>query len=650
MQFWRRSIQWQLILSMGTALLVSILIVVGIYTLVVNRLAERYLVEQALPSSIEAMRNDIERILVQPLTAAKDIASNSMVRDWLAGGEDSARTDAFVAYLEGIRAEHKAFTALIVGTASNHYFNEKGLDRTLSRANSKDNWFYSFLDSDQPRTLNIDTDIATGELALFIDLKVEQAGRVVGVAGLGLSMKELSELIHDFSFGERGKVYLVRSDGLIQVHPEAQFSGKRTLAEQIGASAAQAIMGQFSTSKAGATNSTFAREGEDFLALSLPLRDLGWTLVAEVPQSQIYAEARRAMWMSSAIGLAVALVCLLLVVLLARGLVRPIRQVTAALVAIGSGGGDLTHRLDSTRADELGDLARGFNRFLDSQRDMIGEVLTTSDRLRTAVGQVARVVDNTAERSGRQQEMTDMVATAVHEMGLTVQEIAQNAGNAAVASQSARDEATQAREVVGGSIRHIESMSDEIGIAASAVGELANQVASIDQVLAVIRGISEQTNLLALNAAIEAARAGDMGRGFAVVADEVRTLARRTQSSTDEIQQMIGSLKQGAENAVSSMRTGQAATGTGVESSQRTGASLTAITGQVERISDMNHQVATATEEQSAVTEEINRNVQGISDLARATAGEVRACREDCQTLQRLADDLARQMGGFKLS
>ncbi|MGS2842319.1 MULTISPECIES: methyl-accepting chemotaxis protein [Pseudomonas] len=235
-------------------------------------------------------------------------------------------------------------------------------------------------------------------------------------------------------------------------------------------------------------------------------------------------------------------------------------------------------------------------------------------------------------------------------MGLTVQEIAQNAGNAALASQTARDEALQAREVVGGSIRHIESMSDEIGVAAGAVGELAQQVASIDSVLAVIRGVSEQTNLLALNAAIEAARAGDMGRGFAVVADEVRTLARRTQASTDEIQLMIGSLKQGAENAVSSMRTGQAATGTGVESSQRTGASLTAITGQVERISDMNHQVATATEEQSAVTEEINRNVQGISDLARATAGEVRACREDCQMLQRLADDLARQMGGFKLS
>ncbi|MND84441.1 Methyl-accepting chemotaxis protein PctB [compost metagenome] len=645
MQFWRRSIQWQLILSMGTALLVSILIVVGIYTAVVNRLTQTYLLDTALPASIEAMRNDIERILVKPLTAATDIANNSMVRQWLADGENASQAPQFVTYLEGLRREHKAFTALIADADSSHYYNEKGLDRTLSRSNPADAWFYHFLDSGQPRTLNIDTDTSSGELTLFIDLRMEQAGRTVGIAGLGLSMRELSELIHNFSFGERGRVFLVRSDGLIQVHPDATFSGKRQLSEQIGAQAAHAVL----TPNNGLVSSRFERDGEGFLALSLPLRDLNWTLVAEVPEAQIYAQARQALWMTSSIGGAVALVCLLLVVLLARGLVRPIRRVTAALVAIGSGGGDLSQRLDDSRADELGDLARGFNRFVQSQRDLIGEVLTTSERLRTAVGQVAQVVDNTADRAGRQQEMTDMVATAVHEMGLTVQDIAQNAGNAALASQTARDEALQAREVVRRSIVHIEGMSGEIGVAAGAVAELANEVASIDQVLAVIRSISEQTNLLALNAAIEAARAGEMGRGFAVVADEVRTLARRTQVSTDEIQQMIQRLKHGAENAVQSMQAGQAATGTGVESSQRTGVSLTAITGQVEHISDMNHQVATATEEQSAVTEEINRNVQGISDLARATAGEVLSCRDDCQTLRGLADDLARQMGGFKL-
>ncbi|EKT4466361.1 methyl-accepting chemotaxis protein [Pseudomonas putida] len=645
MRIWRRSIQWQLIASMGAALLASILVVVAVYTAAVNRLTERYLVDTALPASIEAIRNDIERMLGQPLVAAADIAGNTLLRDWLAAGEDPAQAPRFLEYLEAARQRNQAFTALFAATATNHYYNEKGLDRTLSRDNPKDQWFYGYIDSGAERLINIDIDGSTGELALFIDYRVEKDGQLVGIAGMGLRMTELSELIHNFSFGERGRVLLVRNDGLIQVHPQAEFSGKRQLVEQFGDAASQAVLG----GGEGLRSVRFNRDGEDYLALGLPLRDLNWTLVAEVPEAEIYAQMHEAVWLTSLIGGAVALVSLLLVVLLARGLVRPIRQVTSALVQIGSGAGDLSHRLDDTREDELGDLARGFNRFLDSQRALIGEVLRTTERLHRSVEQVTQVVDNTADRSGRQQEMTEMVATAVHEMGLTVQDIAHNAGNAAQASQSARDEALQAREVVHRSIHNIEGMSGEIGRAAQAVGQLADEVASIDEVLAVIRSISEQTNLLALNAAIEAARAGEMGRGFAVVADEVRTLARRTQVSTDEVQQMIQRLKQGAGSAVASMQAGQQATGSGVESSQRTGASLGAITDQVEHISDMNHQVATATEEQSAVTEEINRTVQGISDLARETAAEVQVCREQCQALRGLADDLARQMGGFKL-
>src|SRR3990167_5506089 len=637
MQFWRRSIQWQLILSMGAALLASILIVVGVYSAVVNRLTERYLVEEALPARVLAIRNDLERVLSGPITANAGIAENTLVQDWLAAGEDPEQRDAMARYLEGVRAQQNAMTTSIAVLASGNYTTGEGLARVISRDQAENQWFYNLVDSSRDRVLEIDIDKGTRLPTLFINQRIKQGGKTLGVSGLGFSLKAMSEMIRDFRFGERGQVFLIDAQGEVKVHPQADLSGSGRLAELFGnAPAAELLSG-------GGKAVRFERDGETYLAVAQKLSSLDWLLVSEVPEAEVYAEARQALLMTSAIGVGVALLFLGLVVLLARGLVRPIRQVTAALVEIGGGGGDLTRSLDESREDELGDLARGFNRFIGGQRSLISDVLATSERLRASVSQVAQVVDNTAGRSSQQQEMTDMVATAVHEMGLTVQENTRNA------RQSARDEAQQARKVVGQSISHIESMSADIGGAAAAVSELAEQVASIDQVLAVIRGISEQTNLLALNAAIEAARAGEMGRGFAVVADEVRTLASRTQSSTDEIQQMIQRLKQGAETAVSSMHAGQRATGTGVQASQRTGQSLSAITEQIERISDMNTQVATATEEQSSVTEEINRNVQGIADLAHATAGEVQVCKEDCKTLRGLADDLAKQMSSFRL-
>jgi len=643
MQFFKRSIQWQLILSMGAALLASLLIVILVYASAVERLAERYLLDEALPANINAIRNDIERTLAAPITATAGIAGNTLVHDWLIQGEDSRQAEAIGRYLNGVKVQQNALTTSVAVLGSGHYYSDAGLSRTLSRSTPADGWFYSLVDGTLERRVELDVDKATGQPTLFINQRISAGGRVLGVAGLGYSLSAMSALIADFRFGERGEVYLVGSDGQVKIHPRSEHNGRAALAELAGAQAARQLETQ-----AGQVV-RFERDGETFLAMAQPLEGLGWALIAEVPEAEIFGEARRTLWTTSLIGAAIGLFFLGVIVLLARGLVRPIRQVTAALVEIGGGGGDLTRRLDENRADELGDLARGFNRFIGSLRSLIGDVLKTSEQLRSAVGQVARVVDDTAVRAGRQHEMTDMVATAVHEMGLTVQEIARNASNAAQASQGARSEALEARQVVGESIGHIERMSGEIGQAAGSVTELAQQVASIDQVLAVIRSISEQTNLLALNAAIEAARAGDMGRGFAVVADEVRTLASRTQASTDEIQQMIGRLKNGAETAVSAMHAGQAATGTGVQASHRNGQSLQAITAQVEAISDMNTQVAAATEEQSSVTEEITHNVQGIADLAQATAVDVRNCRADCQALSRLADDLSRQMGSFRL-
>src|SRR3989338_351743 len=214
-----------------------------------------------------------------------------------------------------------------------------------------------------------------------------------------------------------------------------------------------------------------------------------------------------------------------------------------------------------------------------------------------------------------QQSETEQAATAINEMSATVHHIAQHTADTRDQSKNAEQLAGTGQQAVNRVGQSIAGLSSGVQQTAQMIQKLAADSQKISGVVSEIHGISEQTNLLALNAAIEAARAGEMGRGFAVVADEVRTLASRTQSSTDEIQQMIQRLKQGAETAVSSMHAGQRATGTGGQASQRTGQSLSAITEQIERISDMNTQVATATEEQSSVTEEINRNVQGIADL-----------------------------------
>ncbi|HBM10702.1 MAG TPA: chemotaxis protein, partial [Pseudomonas sp.] len=486
-----------------------------------------------------AIRNDIERTLAAPITATAGIAGNTLVQDWLREGESADQADAMGRYLAGVKAQQNALTTSIAVLNSGNYYSEAGLSRTLNRSAAGDGWFYGLVDSGIERRFEIDIDKASRQPTLFINQRIEADGKTLGVAGLGFSLKSMSELVSNFRFGEGGEVYLIAADGRVKVHPKTENNDQVELSALTGSDAAQTLLN-------GAPDAVrFERDGEAFLAIAQPLESLGWVLVSEVPEAEIFAEARRTMWTISLIGACIALVFLGLVVVLARGLVKPIRQVTSALVEIGGGGGDLTRRLDESRADELGDLARGFNRFIGSLRELIGDVLNTSQQLRTAVGQVAQVVDNTATRAGRQHEMTDMVATAVHEMGLTVQEIARNASNAAQASQGARSEAMDARKVVSDSIAHVEKMSGEIGRAAESVTDLAQQVASIDKVLAVIRSISEQTNLLALNAAIEAARAGEMGRGFAVVADEVRTLASRTQTSTDEIQQMIQGLKSG---------------------------------------------------------------------------------------------------------
>ncbi|QDF75367.1 MULTISPECIES: methyl-accepting chemotaxis protein [Shewanella] len=280
---------------------------------------------------------------------------------------------------------------------------------------------------------------------------------------------------------------------------------------------------------------------------------------------------------------------------------------------------DLSVRVDLNGKDEIGELGEAFNHMMADFEQVIGMVRTNTQGLLTASQEMEGCARVMREDVARGHSEVDQVASAMTEMSATVQEIAQNAVQASEASALANKEAKEGSLEVERTADSINELAHEIAGAAEAINNLDDDIKGIVDVLGVISGIAEQTNLLALNAAIEAARAGEMGRGFAVVADEVRSLAQRAQTSTEDIRSMTERLERGAKIAVKAMESGRSKAQTSVLESKRAGEELIRIVSEVSVIDSMNEQIAAATHEQSAVSEEVNQNAMKISDIYRNT-------------------------------
>ena len=346
-------------------------------------------------------------------------------------------------------------------------------------------------------------------------------------------------------------------------------------------------------------------------------------------------------------GIAIAL-GLLVAALVARGIVRPIRVAVDAMRDIAAGEGDLTRRLEEHGRNEVAELGQAFNQFAEKVRRLVSEVAGSTSQVAAAAEEMSAITDEFNRDVAQQRHEIEQVATAMNEMTATVQDVARNAAQAAASAQAADREAQQGQQVVHETVSSIESVSVEVEHTASAIQRLEADSQSISAVLEVIRGVAEQTNLLALNAAIEAARAGEQGRGFAVVADEVRTLASRTQQSTLEIQQVIEQLQSGARNAAEVMHRGRAQVDSSVLQAQQAGSSLTSITSAVASISDMNVQIASAAEQQSAVSDEISQNVVNINQVADRVTEAAGQTAQASSQLAYLAAGLQSLVGQFK--
>lgn len=633
-------IRQKLSFVIGGSLLISVIISTIISNTSMRSILSDRMNNEEIPATLNSVANAIEKEISLPLAISKSMAENTFTNQWLTQGENTNRIDEIKNYLNSIQKNNQAITAFIVSGLSNNYYLPNGLSRSLDPNNNNDSWFYKFLDSGKRYSLDIDNDTSLNTLTLFINYRTSDGN---SVAGIGMGINQVNELVDNYKIGEKGYTFLADQEGRIQVHPNKKIKSGTKLETLFNKEVKDSLLDKEKIN----IIQTSSQNGKFLAAKFIP--SLNWFVIIEIPTSEIFTPINNTSMQLVFMNIIVAILLIIIGLSVALKVASPIIRAAGMLGDIAAGDADLTKKMNVDTKDEVGELATSFNSFIGQLHSLITAIASNIKEVHHIANNLKTSSKSTQHNTEEQQQSVDMIATAMNQMGATVQEIARNANETANAAKQSASETTSSQSIVNSSIEGINSLFSKMQIASEVIEKLAQDVGDISTVLEVIRGISEQTNLLALNAAIEAARAGEQGRGFAVVADEVRTLAQRTQESTEEINTMIQKLQGGAKDAVIAMDEGIETARSSVEHADKAGASLESITTAIGMITDLSIQVATATEEQSSVVEELNSHILNIKNMSDSTAIESKNINDQCQTLSDSSTELSNMVGSFKV-
>jgi methyl-accepting chemotaxis protein len=489
---------------------------------------------------------------------------------------------------------------------------------------------------------------ALGALNQFVEMK-ERAGRERALLGLTFSQKQLNaDQLSRLSrnLGE----FAAYQDAFLR---RATADFKNQLDSALQQPAAQAASNLQRAAMETALGETLDTQPEEWFKLSTNRIDLMAQVERALGQNvadlatRARDEAAQSLWLTVAAMLGVLSAVVLLSLLIIRNIKSAVSDVNDTLVALARR--DLTAHTRYQGGDEFGVIARNLDHMAQQIKDVIQEIGNAAAQVATAAEESSAVALQTSQNVAQQRQGTDQVATAINEMSATVKDVARSTTEAAEMSRQVNDNTLQGKREIEDTVRLVQALSTQAEQTARIILELKKESDAISSVLDVIRGVAEQTNLLALNAAIEAARAGEQGRGFAVVADEVRQLAQKTQDSTVSIQQMISNLQSGSDRAASSMQETLDKAQASADNVVKAGELLVQIADGIASISDRNIQVASAAEEQSLVSEEINRNVNDINDLVIQVSAAAEQTAVNSRELASLADHQQQLVCRFKV-